>query len=113
LQLIGLLTDELFEFGDANVVLFGLRIILKEDRQAFQDVCLPMGEELGFEVVFAAELRLAGGAGQHFKDELGFELSGKRTSGAGHGIVSLRCPVYLKVLVQRKGRISSFTFSPR
>ena len=39
-----------------------------------------MAQKLGLEVVLAAEFRLAGGAGQKFKDEVGLELGCERTS---------------------------------
>ncbi len=50
--------------------------------ETLEDGRLPTAEQLGMEVVFAAKLRLAGGAGQEVEDDLGFELVGEGTSGA-------------------------------
>jgi hypothetical protein len=69
-----LAAQELFQFGDAELVLRGSAVLLEEARQAVEDSGLPVGEELRLEVVFAAQIRLAGGAGQQFQDELRFEL---------------------------------------
>jgi hypothetical protein len=50
-------------------------------------------------------IRLSGGAGQEFKDELGFELGRKRTSlTTWHEEVSWLGPVFIMLLVQRQGR---------
>jgi hypothetical protein len=105
-----LTTDELFKFGDAELILVGLWIFLEEGVQTFESRGLPVAKQLWLEVMLAAKFRLAGGAGQEFENALSFEVSGKRTSLAWHEKFSLRGPVYNGLLVQRKGRISQFRF---
>jgi hypothetical protein len=99
-----LTAEELFEVGDALLVLAGLSILLEEGMQTLEDARLPGGEELGFEVMLAAKVRLAGGAAQEFENDFGFELRGERTSlTTWHGKVSWLGPVFM-LLVQRQGR---------
>jgi hypothetical protein len=101
-------SDELFELGDALLILGGLGIVLKERMQTLEGAGLPVGEELGFEIMLAAKVRLAGGAGQEFENDLGFELRGEGTSlTTWHGKVSWLGPV-LMLLVQRQGRTTGF-----
>jgi len=79
-----LLTDELFKFGDAKLKETGLVVLLEERVHAFEDGGLPVVEELGLDVVLAAKFRRNGVAGEELKNDLGFEVSGKRTSGTRH-----------------------------
>jgi hypothetical protein len=74
----------LFEFGDANA--FGLAgaLGLEDGVQPFEDSGLPVGNEVGLEVVLAAELGLAGFAAQELQNDLGFELSRKGPTDARH-----------------------------
>jgi hypothetical protein len=80
-----LLADELFELGDAKLKHAGLIVFLEEGVHAIEDGCLPVVEELGLDVVLAAKFRRNGVAGEELKNDLGFEVSGKRTSGTRHG----------------------------
>jgi hypothetical protein len=58
---------------------------VEERVHAFEDGGLPVVEELGLDVVLAAKFRRDGVAGEKLKNDLGFEVSGKRTSGTRHG----------------------------
>jgi len=80
-----LLADELLKLGDAKLKETGLVVLLEERGHAIEDGRLPMAEELGLDVVLAAKFRRSGVAGEELKDDLGFEVSGKRTSGTRHG----------------------------
>src|SRR5260370_31366977 len=105
--------DELLEVGDVALLGADLRILLEEGVQAFEDRGLPATEELGMEVVLAAEFGLAGLAAEEFKNDLGFELIGERTSSAWHHKVSLAGPVYTRLLVQRQGRTTFLSYTKK
>jgi hypothetical protein len=75
-----LAANELFELSDPELILRCLAVILEERLQAFDSGRFPMGKELGLEIVFAAKLRLAGGAAEKLEDELGLELRRKDSS---------------------------------
>ena len=77
--------DELFKLGDTKLKHAGLVVLLEERRQPLDDGGLPVIEELGLDVVLAAKFRRNGVAGEKLKNDLGFEVSGKRTSGTRHG----------------------------
>jgi hypothetical protein len=94
-------TDELFEFSDAELIAAGVLVVLKESVQAFEDSSLPVANELGFDVVLAAEFSLASSAGEEIKDHLRLELGSEGSTGAWHRKDSLRRPVKTRLLVQR------------
>jgi hypothetical protein len=78
--------DQLFQFGDPNLILVGLAILLEQSVQAFEDGRFPLGKELRLEGVLATEIGLAGRAAEKFKDELGFEIGWEGTTlTAWHG----------------------------
>jgi hypothetical protein len=110
-----LAADEPFEFGDAELILGCLRVVLKKRGQTIKDDGLPLADELRAEFVLAAQFRLASGAAQEIKDNLGFEVGGKRPTRTRHDRISLRGPVRYMLLVQRKGRTTGrwvFRFKP-
>jgi hypothetical protein len=76
--------DELFEFGDTDMQKGSLIVEVKEHVHAFDGRILPVAEKLRLDVVFAAKFRRAGGAGEELKNDLGFEVSVKRTSWPRH-----------------------------
>ena len=86
-------------------MLAGLRILVEERVQAFEDGGPPATEKLRVDIVLAAQLRLAG-ASPEVDDDLCLELIGKGTSRTWHGKVSLGGPVLTSILVQRQGRIA-------
>ena len=97
--------DELFEFGNAQLVLRRLAVVLEQRMQALQGGGLPMGKKLRFEIMFAAKLRLVGGAAEEFKNQVGLELGCKGpTLTTWHGNFSWQGPVFIMLLVQRQGR---------
>jgi hypothetical protein len=84
-------------------------IVLEKGGKTTQDGGLPMGNELRFEVVLAAKIRLVGGAGQKLKDDFGLELGFKGTSlTTWHGNFSWLGPVFIMLLVQRQGRTTRY-----
>jgi hypothetical protein len=101
-----LAADELFQLGDAHLLVVVLQLVPEQAGQAFEDGGFPVGEELGLELMLPADLGLAADAGQDLQDDLSFELPGERTTLAWHGKVPLSRPVFLMVLVQFKGRTS-------
>ena len=97
-------TDELFEFGDADLVLIIAAIGLEKRMQAIQDGGLPMGEKLRLDVVLATEFCLANFAAQQFENEPSLEIGGKGPTSAWHKKISWHGPVRVRLLVQRQGR---------
>jgi hypothetical protein len=96
----------LFEFSDADVIGIVQALGLEDGVQSFEDGGLPIGEEVGVDLVLAAEFRLAGFAAQKLQNDLGFELSGKGPTGARDDNDPWLGPVKVRLLVQRHGRTS-------
>src|SRR5262245_39206733 len=86
-----------------------LRILLEKRVQPFEDGCLPLGQELRLDVMLATQLRRTSGAGQQIENHLRFELRGERPTRTRHDRNSLRGPVKIRLLVQRKGRTTSLS----
>src|SRR5262245_6134132 len=84
-----------------------LRIFLEKRVQPFEDGCLPLGQELRLDVMLATQLRRTSGAGQQIENHLRFELRGERPTRTRHDRNSLRGPVKIRLLVQRKGRTTA------
>jgi hypothetical protein len=99
-----LAANELFEFGDADLILIVEPFGLEDSRQAIEDGGFPMSEELGLDVVLATEFGLADFAAQQFENEPSFEVGGKGPTSAWHERVSWHDPVRVRLLVQRQGR---------
>src|SRR5262245_22334192 len=89
-----------------------LRILLEKRVQPFEDGCLPLGQELRLDVMLATQLRRTSGAGQQIENHLRFELGGERPTRTRHDRNSLRGPVKIRLLVQRKGRTTRITSGP-
>jgi hypothetical protein len=99
----------LFEFGDADEVGVVGTFGLKDGVEAVEDGGLPGGQQVGLEVVFAAEFGLAGLAAQELQNDLGLELSREGSTGTRHDRHSRPGPVKVRLLVQRQGR-TSYTY---
>jgi hypothetical protein len=75
------LAEQLFEFGNASLVVVAAGVISFEERvQVFDGVGFPVGEELRRERMLAAKLGLAVLAAEELKDNLGLELGRERAS---------------------------------
>ena len=75
-----LLADELLQFGDAGKFLGTLLLGLEDDRQAFDECTSPQGEEVGAELMLAAQLGAGLPSGEHLEDDLRFEPGCERAS---------------------------------
>jgi hypothetical protein len=94
----------LLEVSDTELVLIAAFLGRKQLGKALEKDCLPVSDELGLEVVLAAEFSLTDGASQQIENDLRFELGAERTTSAWHEKVSWQGPVKDRLLVQRQGR---------
>ena len=58
----------------------------KRVSRAFEGDVLPAGDQLGLQLVLSGDLRLALQAGEHFENDLGFELGGEGSASARMGM---------------------------
>jgi hypothetical protein len=80
--------------------------------KVFDDDGFPVGEELGFQVVLAAEYGLTDVAANELQNELGFELGGECPASARHDDSLVWCPVPVRLLVQIQGRSARTSKAP-
>jgi hypothetical protein len=75
--------DHPLQLSDA--VLASLLLAPEEDLQSFEGDVLPASDELGLQLVLPGYLGLALQAGNHFENNLGFELGGEGSASTlGH-----------------------------
>jgi hypothetical protein len=79
-----LAADELFEFGDADQITIVEAFGLEDGVQSFEDSGLPVGQEVGLDVVLATEFGLTGFTPQELEHDLGLELSRKGPTRTRH-----------------------------
>jgi hypothetical protein len=105
-------TASWLDIGDAEVIGVVRALGLEDGVESFEDSGLPVGEEVGLDVVLAAEFGLAGFAAQQLQNDLSFELGGEGSTRTRHDKDSWPGPVKYRLLVQRQGRTSHVMICP-